>query len=264
MMIPHMPMFDLIVDGILPPPRLLLARCSRIRSEWQLPNMQAPFWRCYLPLAGGGIITLNGNDYPLRARELMLIPPETPAQASHQRDFIKAYANLVWPLAGKQALPAVHTMPSLPQERQALRQIIKRSDGHALSLLMLSCACRAMYQLDSTAFTEQTQASPLIARACTLIESHIAEPLSNETLALLFGLHPGSFIRRFSAEMQCSPQRYSREHRLREACRLLLDQDESIDAIATACGFADRAHFTRAFSKRWHCPPAAFRQRNSR
>lgn len=260
--IPHMGILKVRIKGGGSAPRVVVSRFAQIQSGWQLDDMQAPFWRCYLPLERGGVVTLHGQEHQLDPTRIMLVAPGTPASARHWRDFDKAYANLLWEPEGRRPLPAVHERPSLPSERRELRQIAAAGDGTALSLFLLAISCRALGALGDDAFRPMPVVSPLIAEAMALIRKHPADPPGNETLGRWLGLHPGSLIRRFTAEAGCSPQRFSRECRLAEASRMLMESDSGIEEIADATGFGDRATFSRAFTRRWHCPPGVFRQRH--
>jgi transcriptional regulator GlxA family with amidase domain len=58
--------------------------------------------------------------------------------------------------------------------------------------------------------------------------------------------------------------RYVTEMRVREAAKLLLQTDASIDAIAEQTGFPNRAHFSRVFKQVTGAAPAGFRRQHQR
>ncbi|MDD2598893.1 MAG: AraC family transcriptional regulator [Kiritimatiellae bacterium] len=97
----------------------------------------------------------------------------------------------------------------------------------------------------------------------TYIEDNINGNLNNEVLARKAGMSAGCFGRVFKHYYDCTPARYVLEMRIREASQLLLQSEESLDAIAEATGFPNRAYFSRVFKKIVKVPPAAFR-RNAR
>jgi AraC-like DNA-binding protein len=92
------------------------------------------------------------------------------------------------------------------------------------------------------------------------IDHYPAADLRVETLAHEFGWSAGHLSRRFNHELGMSPSQYVRESRIAGAADRLATTEESLEHIADACGFADRNHFTRVFSKLMHVSPAAFRK----
>ena len=95
------------------------------------------------------------------------------------------------------------------------------------------------------------------------IETHIDEKLLNPTLARQAGMSVEGFARAFKHHIDTTPARFVAEVRMREACHLLLQSDETIDDIAEATGFPDRACFSRVFKKIIRKSPAAFRRSHS-
>ncbi|MFO7937999.1 MAG: helix-turn-helix transcriptional regulator [Kiritimatiellia bacterium] len=88
---------------------------------------------------------------------------------------------------------------------------------------------------------------------------NIGEGLSNKILAREASMSLAGFERMFKRHYGCSPARYVTENRIREASHRLLQSDESIDVIADAAGFPNRAYFSRVFKKVVGESPAAFR-----
>jgi AraC-like DNA-binding protein len=58
----------------------------------------------------------------------------------------------------------------------------------------------------------------------------------------------------------CSVGEYQRRARISAACLLMSDTTKSIGEIASAAGFADHAHFTKAFKRVVGVSPSAYRQ----
>jgi AraC-like DNA-binding protein/quercetin dioxygenase-like cupin family protein len=70
--------------------------------------------------------------------------------------------------------------------------------------------------------------------------------------------------RLFTQFVGTSPAAYIERVRLERACTLLRQTNIPIKGIAAAVGYENVHHFTRAFSRRFGCPPGAFRQANTR
>ena len=95
-----------------------------------------------------------------------------------------------------------------------------------------------------------------------LDENHLL-PQRLDDLATLADCSRAQLCRRFRRVVGCSPIQYVLRLRLEAACDLLHGTILSIPAIAEACGFSDRYHFSRAFSARYDSGPAAWRTHRS-
>ena len=100
---------------------------------------------------------------------------------------------------------------------------------------------------------------PALAPALRRIDNDVAAPLYNQSLARSCQLSISTFVRRFHAAVGVSPAQYILERRITLAAELLLMGQLSIDAVAESVGFSDRFYFSRVFSKRMQCTPAAYR-----
>jgi AraC family L-rhamnose operon transcriptional activator RhaR len=80
-------------------------------------------------------------------------------------------------------------------------------------------------------------------------------------LARRAGLSPDRFARLFHADTGLSPRAWFQHQRVHRACRLLLDDDRPVTALAQHLGFADGPHFARAFRRVTGFSPTAYRQR---
>jgi len=77
-----------------------------------------------------------------------------------------------------------------------------------------------------------------------------ANPVARHTatsIARRVGMNPGRFARAFGRFMQTSFKHYVLQIRVEEGAMRLIDTGASIADVASDCGFADQAHFTRAF-----------------
>ncbi|WP_170234954.1 helix-turn-helix domain-containing protein [Croceicoccus sediminis] len=84
-----------------------------------------------------------------------------------------------------------------------------------------------------------------------------------EAMAARFALSRRSLYRLFS-RFGTSPSRWIADVRLRHAYRMLTaGGDESVSAVAFACGFSDCSHFARAFRQRFGVRPSELRKRQT-
>lgn len=84
--------------------------------------------------------------------------------------------------------------------------------------------------------------------------------LSVADLAREAGVHPVHLARVFKHYLACSPGEYLRGRRLERAAAMLGAPHASLADIACATGFADQAHFSRAFRSAFHSTPLAWRR----
>lgn len=97
-------------------------------------------------------------------------------------------------------------------------------------------------------------------RVEAFIEAHLDRPIRIQALADHTRLSVSYFFRAFRGSFGTAPHAFVMRQRIGRAMRLLAEGDEPIAQIAIACGFADQAHFSRAFARRAGSPPGAWRR----
>lgn len=85
-----------------------------------------------------------------------------------------------------------------------------------------------------------------------------------DEVAAKSGVSPSHLSRLFNRHLGTPPGRLARGRRLQHAARLLIWTDHPIAGIASACGYADQATFTRAFSRAFGVSPGALRKQHQR
>jgi transcriptional regulator GlxA family with amidase domain len=93
------------------------------------------------------------------------------------------------------------------------------------------------------------------------ILEHTADDLSVAVLADRAAMSPRHFARTFSHETGSTPGRFVARVRVEIACRRLEESDDTMDQIATQCGFDSANSMRRAFLRLLHVTPSAFRTR---
>lgn len=104
-------------------------------------------------------------------------------------------------------------------------------------------------------------ADPHLSRCLAVIHAAPQREWSLQDLAKAAGLSRSTLADRFESMMQTSPIRYLREWRLFLASIALATGPRPIVTIATDSGYGTEAAFSRAFSRAFGMPPAAWRQR---
>jgi transcriptional regulator GlxA family with amidase domain len=150
--------------------------------------------------------------------------------------------------------------PALDMILTMLRQ------GHGLPLA-LNVASVFVYDQTLPGSTPQPVVSlgrllgddPILARAITLMQRHLEEPLSLQALAAKAGVLRRTLEMRFRAQLGQSPHAYYLDLRLSAAKRTLEQSVMSVAEVATAHGFGSASAFARAFRQRFKMSPLAAR-----
>ena len=113
--------------------------------------------------------------------------------------------------------------------------------------------------------TPKSVGSGLVKWQLDLALRHLSSDLSADftvaRLAALCGLSRSYFARAFKVSMGLPPHHWLMHHRIACAQNMLETTNDSISAVALACGFADQSHLTRVFHAIVGTSPAAWRRR---
>ncbi|MCC0041578.1 MAG: GlxA family transcriptional regulator [Rhodobiaceae bacterium] len=99
-------------------------------------------------------------------------------------------------------------------------------------------------------------ANGFLLAAIQAMQDHIADPLPVGALASRAGVGERQLTRLFTKEMKRSPMAFYRDLRLDTARGLVVQSGLSMTDIALACGFANSAHFSQAYAKRFGQAPS--------
>ncbi len=124
--------------------------------------------------------------------------------------------------------------------------------NHILEDLLFIC--------DSERHKRQIQQDPLILKVIEYLNNHYHEPLQLKDIANEAGLSPSWLSRRFQQCTGQSPSEYLTLLRLNRSQTLLLRTDDTIDAIASECGFQNGFYFSRVFTRKAGMNPSAYRK----
>jgi transcriptional regulator GlxA family with amidase domain len=96
-----------------------------------------------------------------------------------------------------------------------------------------------------------------VRRAILIMEQSLSEPKPVARIAAQLGVSARQLERRFLAEMGVGPASAYRAMRLDYGRWLITEGARRVGDAASLAGFADSAHFTREFRKRWGNAPSA-------
>ena len=139
------------------------------------------------------------------------------------------------------------------------RHVGAREARKSLSVL-LHDGQRAADSAQPTPDIAPAAADPRVRRAVLAMEQAIAEPMRIDDLAAGSGVSARQLDRLFRAELGASPAEVYRAMRLDYGRWLIARSRHSISEIAALAGFADGAHFARAYRRRFGAAPASLRR----
>ncbi|TYP79386.1 AraC family transcriptional regulator [Paenibacillus methanolicus] len=104
---------------------------------------------------------------------------------------------------------------------------------------------------------------PVMHRAAALMERQACETdFSVQAIALRFGISAPQLSIRFQAAYGVSPIQFATSVRLAKAGKLLVETDDTLEAIADRCGYQNAFYFSRVFSKHMKISPSLYRRAN--
>lgn len=102
-----------------------------------------------------------------------------------------------------------------------------------------------------------------IQQVVAYLHTHYRESVSIGNLADLFGMSPNYLSTLFKAHIGIGFVKYLTNLRIGEAKRLLLQTQQPVKDIASACGYYSVSHFIKTFVRTEHCTPAEYRTRHA-
>lgn len=260
---PHTGIGVLLDDMEVPSLRVHECGATVLDRHWSHQGVRSPFWRAYFNLDEGATVHVAGKWRPLGPSRVVILPEDTLFDCRCRGSVRHFWIHFSFPLAG--APPAAWSGKLQPPEATSWHSLYQLAEEKGASPHRLRHACAAALMQE---FGKQEEALPpvpseMLRRIHAWMEGWTRTPPSLEEMATHAGMSRRSFLRWFSKETGETPVAYLRRLRIREACRLLRFGSQSVDEIAEATGFADRFHFTRAFTAVTGMGPAAFRRVNS-
>jgi AraC-like DNA-binding protein len=102
-----------------------------------------------------------------------------------------------------------------------------------------------------------------INKVCTFLQNNFNQKISLQQVADLIYLTESNFCKFFKKATGKTYSDYLNELRINEACRMLVQTEQTISEISYACGFETLSYFNRVFLFKKAMTPSAFRKKNS-
>ena len=233
-------------------------------SRWNFPGVFSPFWRFYHNAARGHCVIFGERIVELVPGTLMLIPPHCLFHCLGEESvpafwmtfsFTRRLRGDVFPPA---LLEARDT--ELCLIRDLRRLILSNEDLRPDDAVYRNSVALLQVTLSRPELVWQAPIPKNLSELLKHIENRLDTKMSMHELAGLAGMSPASFNRAFKRCLGTSPARHVSEMRVREAARLMLQTDKTIEVIAERTGFPNRAYFSRVFKQIVGESPAGFRR----
>lgn len=167
-----------------------------------------------------------------------------------------------------QQLPSVMDLQSPALLEQLFRQCLDwqiRRDGQAFfhQRAVLYRLLAAVLEENQNRRTDDRSPSGMAVSAVRgWLDGHYAQHVTLEMLAREAGMSREYLCRLFRARFGQPPLRYLTGVRLMHARRLLIDTDDTVESVASQCGFENLGHFYSCFKAHEGLTPARYRSQN--
>lgn len=234
--------------------------------RWNFPGVFSPFWRLNYNSSRGHCVLFGERMVEIVPGLILLIPPhclihclgENPVPSFWMTfSFTRRLHPDILPPA---LLRARDT--ELCLIRDLRDRILSKPDRGADDAIYRNSIALLQVTLSRPELRWQPPIPENLGRAVDRIDSGLDTKFSVREMAKVAGMSPAGFNRGFRRHFGTSPARFVTERRIREAARLLLQSDLTIEAIAETTGFPNRAYFSRVFLQVAGEAPAGFRRRH--
>jgi AraC-like DNA-binding protein len=96
------------------------------------------------------------------------------------------------------------------------------------------------------------------------IEEHYSDDITVEDIADHIGLNRSYFGKLFKKETGQTPQAFLINYRMVKACEYLVQSNMSVADVASAVGYNNPLHFSRAFKNVYQISPLNYRKKNKK
>ncbi|WKK72358.1 AraC family transcriptional regulator [Rathayibacter oskolensis] len=220
---------------------------------------------------GAGWCEVGGVRHPVRAGQVVILPPGTPH--SYGAD-IAAPWTLWWlhvvgrdlaeflRVAGVTAAAPVRELSDTFRIVALVEEVVQAMERDQTFASTLA-ASGAAWHLMALLCAERTAGAPRVSaidQAIEYLRQHVTDQISIADLARMARLSPSHFAARFRQETGSSPLKYQTQLRMARARELLDTTDLPVAQIAARVGYTDPFYFARQFTSVHGMPPIRYRR----
>jgi len=233
---------------------------------------QAVFIYC---VRGAGWCDLAGQRYPVRAGELLVIPPQVRhAYGADERKpwtihWFHAQGDSLANFLAELDVSAIRPVVFLGEDPQVLAIFGEVLDvlEHGYTPQQMSHAAQALRHLLAVMIRHRNEGRPAqpdsrqkISRTLAYMKLHLDQPLQLDTLAALANLSRSRYAALFKEQTGFAPIDYFNRLRMHRACQWLDTTDWSVKSIASRLGYDDPLYFSRVFRSVTERSPVEYRR----
>ena len=204
---------------------------------------------------GSGWCTLDGVDHPVRAGQVVVIPPGVPhAYGSKQDDpwtlwWMHLDGREVPELLGAGGPAIVRTLTEPYKAVALIEEIVEQMERDTSQASLFAAAAAAWHFLAVVSAGSSTGSAGrgVVERAKDYLQTHLAERTSVAELAAMASLSPSHFASLFRSQVGIPVLQYQTQLRMARARELLDTTDLLVAQIAAAVGYPDAFYFSRHF-----------------
>ena len=152
--------------------------------------------------------------------------------------------------------------PSMKKSFERLYEICMRFDSADRHRIM-AMTYELLYCVHTLRNETYRPKDDKLLRVTNYIREHFKEPISNNTLAAIYGVSTRRLTDLFGSVYGMPPAAYILDYRLNIAKQLLEYSTLSVCDIAAETGFSDITYFSRAFKSKVGVTPSKYRQNNT-
>ena len=250
---------------------LHLARSASYETL-HIQDQSLPFWVISHVRAGRVETRTGGDCHIARSGTVMVHPPQIPFSefadrpGRHEYLFLDAAIGTGVDLLRLYPVALMVRLSNPDAWSEIFTRLVQAEPGQALTAFSLTVQLLSLILADWKAAGAVRRPAHLETPADRFVglvhymQEHLSEPLGRDDLAARACLHPGSLNRAFQRAYGVPPMRLLRDLRLAHARQRLETTEETLELVASRCGFDDAAYFSRAFRARYGLPPGRHRQ----
>ncbi len=245
--------------------------------HYYIHRLCTPNWKiepkvnCFMDITyvvkGSAVYNIGDETFVVKKGDLICIPQNTfRAAVNFPGDMVESYAVNIF-LRNRRGedvvldLPAVTQISIIPelvaQFHSIHNELLRQEFGYQLKIQGTLCSilCEVLDILLNKRRSENVDVR--IRDTISYIDEHYYEPLSVNSMAERYRLHPVYFGSLFKESMGISFKQYLLQIRLNIAKNMLRSGEYNVGEVALMCGFSDVYYFSRAFKEKNGISPSA-------